>query len=406
MAGAGAWSVALLAGCVATRENAASTPEQQGALPTRALAPGTASDGPLPTLPPLPTATALPGPTLAEMVGGILLLGFRGTTLTSGNPIVADIRDRHLGGIILFSFDVAANSPVRNIQSPAQVAQLTADLQLAAGGRKLLIATDQEGGLVARLGPDHGFPATPSHAALGAIGDANRTRTVAAGMGATLAAAGINWDLAPVFDVNVNLDNPVIGGIDRSFSADPGMVSAQALAFIDGLHSAGILTSAKHFPGHGSSLDDSHAGFADVTNTWSASELRPYQDLIPTGKVDSVLVAHVFNANLDTDYPASLSAKVIEGMLRGDLGYEGVVVSDDMQMGAITQEYGFRDALRLALLAGNDVLTLGNNLIEFQPDLGALAHSTVMDLVRAGDVPESRIREAYLRVEALRARAG
>lgn len=338
------------------------------------------------------------------MVGGILMLGFRGTVLDASNPIVADIRDRHIGSVILFSYDVPDDNPIRNIESPAQVAALTADLQAAAGGRGLLIATDQEGGLVSRLGPAHGFPPTPSHAELGSAGDLDHTRSIATSMGQTLAAAGINWNLAPVVDVNMNPDNPVIGGIDRSFSADPAVVVAQAEAYLDGIHAAGIPGCLKHFPGHGSSLDDSHEGFVDVTATWSDSELDPYRALIPTGKVDGVLVAHVFNANWDPDYPASLSSNVIQGILRGELGYDGVVVSDDMEMGAITQQYGFKDAMRLALLAGNDLLVLGNNIGAFNPDLGMLAHGTVMNLVQAGDVPETRIREAYTRVSVLRAR--
>ena len=339
------------------------------------------------------------------MVGGILMIGFRGTTLSASDPIVADIRDRHLGSVILFSYDTATSNPVRNIESPAQVAELTASLQATAGGRKLLIATDQEGGLVARLGPGHGFPATPSHAAIGAAGDLAYTRSVAKGMGETLAAAGINWNLAPVVDVNVNPSNPVIGGLDRSFSADAATVAAQAAAYIDGMHDAGILCSLKHFPGHGSSVDDSHAGFVDVTDTWSDGELTPYRSLVPRARPIAYWSRMCLTPTLDPDYPASLSEKVIQGMLRGDLGYDGAVVSDDLQMGAITQEYGFEDALRLALLAGNDLLVMGNNIGAFNPDLGALAHGTIMDLVQGGDVPESRIRNAFARVEALRARA-
>lgn len=409
LASASSLAALAAAGCAASpARDGAETPLAQAAEPTGTIdlhAPGVASDGPLPTNTPAPTATQLPSPTVEEMAGAILLLGFRGTTLAASNPIVADIRDRHLGGVLLFSYDVPSARPLRNIQSPQQLTALTAALQSQAGSRKLLIATDQEGGQVARLTPAFGFPATQSHAALGATGSAATVRSAAASMGETLATAGINWDLAPVADVNVNPSNPIIGALDRSFSADPATVATMAAAFVDGLHNRRILASLKHFPGHGSSLSDSHAGFVDISDTWSDAELVPFRSLIDAGKADSVLAAHVFNRHLDPDLPASLSHSVIQGLLRDTLGYDGVVITDDMQMGAITQEYGFEDALRLTLLAGADVVTLGNNLEAFDPELGTRAHSTIVGLVNSGAVPRARLEQAYHRVEALRARA-
>lgn len=375
---------------------------------------GTAGGGTTPATPspapgePSPTATpgapTPAGPTIEEMAGGILVLGFRGPKLDTANPIVADIRDRHVGGVVLFSYDVPSDSPVRNVASPAQLAALCADLRAVAPGQPLLIAIDEEGGVVDRLGTAHGFPATQSAEALGR-GPVEGTRTASQAIAATLRDAGINLNFAPVVDVNTNPENPIIGALGRSFSSDPDLVAAHARAFIDGQQERGIITALKHFPGHGSSTGDSHAGLVDVTGTWANLELDPYRTLFAQGYQDLVMVAHVFNAQIDDTYPASLSAATIGGLLRGQLGFEGVVVSDDMGMGAITQEYGQEEAIRLALLAGNDLLVFGNNLEVFEPELGARVTESIASLVRRGDVPEARLREAYGRVQARRAGA-
>ncbi|MFD1505877.1 glycoside hydrolase family 3 protein [Georgenia yuyongxinii] len=334
----------------------------------------------------------------------MLLLGFRGTTLEPTNPVVADL-ERHLGGVVLFSRDVPSGSATRNITSPAQVAALTATLQ-AQADPPLLVTTDQEGGQVARLGPEHGFPATRSAAQLGAMGDPAATRAAAAEMARTLRVAGVNLNLAPVVDVNVNPTNPIIGALGRSFSAHPDVVAEEAAAFVRGHHDEGVLTTLKHFPGHGSSRADTHAGFVDVTDTWSEAELVPYRSLIGQGLADAVMVAHVFNATLDADHPASLSAATITGLLREDLGFDGVVMSDDLQMGAITQQWSFDEAIHLAVQAGTDLLTFSNNLEAFEPDLGARAHATLLDLVRRGEIDEARIAASYERIQLLKARLG
>ncbi|WP_223173595.1 glycoside hydrolase family 3 protein [Georgenia yuyongxinii] len=341
---------------------------------------------------------------LEVMVGQMLLLGFRGTTLEPTNPVVADL-ERHLGGVVLFSRDVPSGSATRNITSPAQVAALTATLQ-AQADPPLLVTTDQEGGQVARLGPEHGFPATRSAAQLGAMGDPAATRAAAAEMARTLRVAGVNLNLAPVVDVNVNPTNPIIGALGRSFSAHPDVVAEEAAAFVRGHHDEGVLTTLKHFPGHGSSRADTHAGFVDVTDTWSEAELVPYRSLIGQGLADAVMVAHVFNATLDADHPASLSAATITGLLREDLGFDGVVMSDDLQMGAITQQWSFDEAIHLAVQAGTDLLTFSNNLEAFEPDLGARAHATLLDLVRRGEIDEARIAASYERIQLLKARLG
>jgi beta-N-acetylhexosaminidase len=337
----------------------------------------------------------------------MLLVGFRGTDAASAASTLDDIRQRSLGGVVLFSSDQPTGSPVRNIVSPGQLAELTAALQEAAAGSEarqpLLVSVDEEGGLVARLNPAHGFPATESAAALGARDDTGYTREAGRRIAGTLRAAGINLNLAPVVDVDVNPDNPIIGALDRSFGADPALVTAQARAFIRGHHDRGVLTTLKHFPGHGSSTADSHLGVVDVSQTWTPVELDPYRALIPTGIVDAILTAHVFNAQLDARHPATLSAATIDGLLRGQLGYDGLVISDDMQMGAIRQAYGYADAVRLAITAGVDMLTIANQQV-FEAGIVQRTVDLVIGMVDDGKISEERIDASWRRITALKER--
>jgi beta-N-acetylhexosaminidase len=355
---------------------------------------------------PLPSPSATPAD-LRTMIGQMLLIGFRGTTAASAASVMEDIRQRALGGVVLFSTDQPTGSSTRNIESPSQLATLTAALQDAAldaePGLPLLISDDAEGGRVSRLDPAHGFPATESAAALGARNDPAYTQDAAARIAATLAAAGINLNLAPVVDLNVNPDNPIIGALDRSFSADPDIVTSQAAAFVRGHHELRILTTLKHFPGHGSSTGDTHLGVVDVTDTWSEVELAPFGNLVEDGLADAVLTAHVFNASLDPEHPATLSRPTITGILRERLGFDGVVLSDDMQMGAIRDAYGYEDAVRLAINAGVDILTIANQQV-FEEGIVASTIDLVAGMVDAGDITEARIGESWRRIQAFKAR--
>ncbi|GBD13305.1 Beta-hexosaminidase [bacterium HR24] len=204
-------------------------------------------------------------------------------------------------------------------------------------------------------------------------------------------------------DVNLNPQNPIIGRLGRSFSADPRAVTDHALEFIRAHHQRGVLCTLKHFPGHGSSRADTHLGFVDVTDTWSPVELEPYRHIIAAGEADVVMTAHVFNARLDPDYPATLSRKTIGGLLRGELGFQGVVMSDDLQMGAIRERYSYERAVELCILAGVDLLAIANNSI-YEPDIVPRTVDLVERLVRQGRVPEERIRESYARIQRLKSR--
>lgn len=338
---------------------------------------------------------------LAAMTGQMIMVGFRGLALEPDSPIVEDVRNGRVGGVILFDYDVLLKNPVRNVRSKEQVARLTSSLQHLAP-TPLLVVVDQEGGKVARLKERHGFMPMPSAAELGR-GSPETTERVALAMGREMAACGINMDFAPTADVNVNPDNPVIGRIGRSFSSDPRAVADHAAAFARGLRAAGVIPVLKHFPGHGSSTADSHLGLADVSATWSERELTPYRRMIEDGGLDAVMTGHLFNARLDPNHPATLSRATVRELLRGRLGHSGLVISDDLQMRAITDHYGLREAIRLALDAGVDVLLFGNNL-EHDPLIARKAQAIIMELVDSGQVSCPRIRESHERIMALKAR--
>jgi len=336
---------------------------------------------------------------LLPRLGELLLVGFHGTTLDDNPDVERLLCQVRVGGVLLFA---------RNIVDAGQVARLTRALgerARACTGRPLLIAVDAEGGRVMRLGPGAGYTETLSHQDLGADNDLAQTELEARRIGAMLREAGINWNLAPVVDVGYNPANPVIVGVGRSFGASPARVAAQARAYIDGMHAAGMLTALKHFPGHGSSVTDSHLGFVDVTATANPDlELAPYRLLLGEGVVDSVMTAHVFNQRLDWRHPATLSRRTITGLLRGTLGWRGVVVSDDLRMGAIEQHYGLDDAAVQAVRAGVDVVLIADDRL---PD-GRAASEVALDAlhaaVRCGRIRPERVDEALARIAHLRSR--
>ncbi|WP_027389719.1 glycoside hydrolase family 3 protein [Chrysiogenes arsenatis] len=341
--------------------------------------------------------------TLREMAGQMMLVGFRGLTIPATSPLVQDIAAGYVGGVILFDRDVLTGSRQRNIESVPQVRDLIASLQYRAP-LPLFIAVDQEGGRVSRLKSEHGFRALASHAQLGA-GDVARTFREVRDTARELAAVGINLNFAPVLDLNTNPENPVIGKLGRSFSADPEQVARHGAQYAAALRSEKIIPVLKHFPGHGSSQHDSHLGFTDITHTWTPQELEPYRMLIADGFHGMVMTGHIFNQNIDRHFPATLSAPVLQGMLRRELGFQGVIVSDDMQMKAITEHYGFEEAIRQAILAGVDILLFGNNL-EYDPHIARKGVEIIVQLVEQGVLSQERIWESYQRICELKQQVG
>jgi beta-N-acetylhexosaminidase len=337
---------------------------------------------------------------LDAKIGQMLMVGFRGMEVGDDHFVAADIQERNLGGVVLLDYDVPSKSPERNIKSPAQVKALVASLQ-ARADTPLLVAIDHEGGIVTRLKEVHGFPSTKSHQALGELDDLHVTREQATAMAQTLADLGINLNLAPVVDLNTNPDNPIIAKYERSYSADPDTVTRHAATFIEAHHAQGVSCTLKHFPGHGSSTGDTHEGWVDVTETWSRAELEPYAAIIEAGLADAVMTAQVFNAHLDAEHPATLSHSTIAGILREELDYDGVVISDDMQMRAIANHYGFETAVQKAIEAGVDILAFANNSV-YEEDVATRAITHIKHLVEEGILSEERIDASYRRIRRLK----
>jgi len=363
-----------------------------------ATPPGIASPTPSRT----PTPTPEPLPPLEMQIGQMLMVGFRGLRVRADDPLAQALQAGQVGMVVLFDLDGPSQGRLpRNIASPEQVQALVADVQRWAA-LPVLVTLDYEGGYVARLRPQYGFPETASAMMLGTQG-VEATRTQAQAMAQLLRDLGIRLNLAPVVDLCLNPANPIIAGKERCFSADAEEVSEHARAFIEAHHAAGVACTLKHFPGHGSAQGDTHRGWVDVTSCWQPEELRPYQALIAAGLADAVMVAHVFHAGLDAQDPASLSAPIIQGLLRQELGFRGLVMSDDLQMLAIAQNYTLEEAVRKALLAGVDVLVFANNSADsFDEQLAPRVVALIRRLVETGQVPETCIAEAYRRVLAFK----
>ena len=344
--------------------------------------------------------------TLEQAVGQMLLVGFRGETVEE--PAAALLRDIQPGGVILFDRDGPSGGElVRNITSREQLQALTAQLQEQAN-LPYFIAIDAEGGYVNRLKEKYGFTLkVPTAQKLGAR-PAAETAALAGQLAEEMRAVGLNWNLAPVVDVNVNPESPAIGAIERSFSPDPAIVAVHAQAFSDAMRQRQVIPTLKHFPGHGSAAGDTHLGVADVTATYDRErELAPYRELIDGGYADAIMTAHIVNRNLDAAArPATLSPAIISGLLRQELGFAGIVVSDDMQMAAIVAEYGPEEAAINAVQAGVDVILLANQQGDYDRQRVYRVRDALLQAVADGILTEERIYQSAARILALKERYG
>lgn len=332
--------------------------------------------------------------TLEEQIGQLLMVGFPGTTPTP--QLIKLIQHYHVGNIILFS---------RNVQSARQLHELAASLQELArqGGQRqpLLIALDQENGMVQRLGEDATI--FPGNMALGAVDSEQSAYEVALAAGQELCALGVNLNLAPVVDVNNNPANPVIGV--RSFGEDPRQVARLACAQIRGYQDAGVATCIKHFPGHGDTATDSHLAMPTVPYEMERLEdieLVPFRSGIAAG-TDCVMTAHIYFPALmgTTNLPATLSPAVIRRLLREQLGFQGVILTDCLEMNAVSETVGVGRGAVLAKQAGNDLI-----LISHRYDRQLAGIEALKAAVQAGEIAPEAIREAAGRVLALKQRLG
>lgn len=340
--------------------------------------------------------------TIDQKIAQMMLVGFRGTRLDEDNPVVSDIKRYQVGGIILFDYDVVKKSYGRNITSPDQLRSLMHQFYQILE-MPTFLSIDQEGGTVNRLKPEYGFPQTRSHKELGEINHLDTTYQEGRHIAGLLKDYGLNLNFAPCIDLGINKENKAIYGRDRTFSDQAETVTDHAREYIKAHRDVGVMTALKHFPGHGSSLADTHLGMADVTETWSPEEVVPYEKLIAEGLCDMVMTTHIFNGQLDTNVPATLSPKIMQGMLRDTMKYDGVIISDDLQMQAITDYFGLEKVVELALLAGVDVLAFGNNLA-YEPDVVPRTIRVVNDLLDRDVIQEDRLNTSVNRILSLKKR--
>ncbi|MFG6118602.1 glycoside hydrolase family 3 protein [Thalassobacillus sp. B23F22_16] len=347
-------------------------------------------------------AQAIEQMSLEEKVGQMLMPDFRnwnGENVTEMLPEIEQlVKDYHLGGVILFR---------ENVVTTEQTAELVSAYQEAAEKYGLLLTIDQEGGIVTRLqsGTD-----MPGNMALGAAGSSEISRNVGQAIGEELASLGINMNLAPVLDVNNNPDNPVIGV--RSFGEDPELVAEMGLAYTEGLQSTGVAATAKHFPGHGDTAVDSHLGLPEVPHDkerLKEVELYPFQQAMEAG-IDAIMTAHVTFPKIDDTkvisqktgeeiaLPATLSPKVLTGLMREEMGYEGVIITDALNMKAIADHFGPVDAVIRAVKAGTDIVLMPVGLEEVA--------SGLLEAVETGEIDESHIEKSVERILTLKINRG
>ena len=388
----------VLAGCIEEM------PQSTGVADTSSLASSPSREEPEPQADPVDELLA--GMTLEEKVGQLFLIrpeslcvelnpqqvhdasDFGVTTWTE--EMTERLAEYPAGGIVLFG---------KNLSNPDQLSAMMAQIE-KAGEIPLMVGVDEEGGSVARLANSAGFdlPQFEQMAEIGARGDVEEARQLGGTIGAYLHQYGFALDFAPVADLWTNPQNSVIGS--RSFGSDPALVSEMVLAVIDGLHEEGVLSCIKHFPGHGDTRGDSHDGYVLLERSWEElleRELIPFVDNLDS--TDLVMVAHILLPQITGDgLPASLSAELITGRLRGELGYDGLVVTDSLAMRAITDQYTSAQAAVLAFEAGADLLLM--------PQDYTAAFDGVLDAVRWGEVDESRLDESVLRILRAKPKCG
>ena len=336
---------------------------------------------------------------LDDLVGPLLMLGFAGASTAAPDApfITRALASGSIGGVCFLG---------HNTKSRAGIEGLTALFRSAPRRRAALIAVDQEGGAVQRLSPKSGYQDTPAAAQVADKGDPAEAVRTYEGMARMMRRAGFNLNLAPVVDLGFEKRNPIIAKYGRAYGNDGTTVATYAGAFCEGHRRAGMLTELKHFPGHGSTVVDSHKAPVDLTSTWRDDELEPYRKLVARGLVDIVMSGHLAHARMGgAGTPATLSRVAIEEVLRGQCGWQGVVMTDDVDMAAIRSRLAPPEAAVAALAAGNDMILMSNTAA---PDnrLPERVVEAVRAALSSGRLTLGRIEQAAARLDQLAARAG
>lgn len=344
-------------------------------------------------------AQTAPRDILDVKIGQMILIGFPKSEVDP--QVIDEIKSGKVGAIILFEKNIPKSTAAFNaLKKMLWTYQKAAPIPL-------FICIDQEGGKVNRLKDKYGFPRSITAQEMGRAKTLDSVKFYAESIASNLAGLGFNVNFAPDVDLGVNKENTVVYKNGRTFSADPDSVVMLATEYIKPHRKFGVITALKHFPGHGSSMADTHFGVADVTNTWTEKELIPFQKLIMAGDADAVMSAHVVNMKLDPKgYPGTLSSRMIDSLLRKQLRFNGVVFSDDMQMQAISKQYGLEETIKLAINAGVDVMCFSNNIQGTEDRTVDKVHAIVRSLVEKGEIKRERIDESFDRIMKLKSKLG
>ena len=343
-------------------------------------------------MPAVLSASRVDAASVKKMAGQLLVVGFPGSTpgSKSANALAAHIAKGNAGGALFLRHNVKSGKNTRALAA-----------KFINASRQGLMAIDQEGGKVQRLGKKHGLTPMPTAQWVAGNKSVDEARALYAKAGRELRAAGFNLNMAPSVDIH-DPKNPVIGKYGRGFSTDVERISAYAGAFVDGFAAASVACSLKHFPGHGSSRGDSHDGFVDISKTWSEDEMVPFQRL--ANKAPLIMGGHLFHPQFSNGKaPVTFSQKALIKRLRKGLDYNGVILTDDLDMGAIRKSFQLKEAIILALAAGNDLLLLSNSL-NYDEDLPADAVNWVAEAVKNGRISQAGLKASYSRVMHLKKR--
>jgi beta-N-acetylhexosaminidase len=335
-------------------------------------------------------------PSLQQMAGQMIFVGFQGDSASSTKKLAAMIGEGRVGGVMYLR---------TNIKSLDAVKEMNAQFERANRLLPPFIALDQEGGKIERLTKAVGFKEIPSAADIAKNGDIKGAEAIYAKMARSVSDLGFNVNFGPVADLNINKSNPIIARYGRSYGADVEDVVGYSTAFVHAHRKAKVLTALKHFPGHGSSTADSHEGFVDISQTWRQKELEPYRQMVSAESVDMVMVGHLYHSGYAKGesgrIPSSLSANWITKVLRQDLGYLGVVITDDLEMGAIRAHFSLKETVVAAVRAGVDIL-LFSNTADYRFGLPDEISAILLAEAQKDPQFEKRIRESYGRIVALK----
>ena len=333
-------------------------------------------------------------PSLNEKIGQMILIGFPKPEVDS--ITLAEVKAGKAGSIIYFEKNLPSQNTIEGVRRMNKTYQDASKIPL-------LICIDQEGGRVNRMKTKYGFPRSVTATYLGKTKSLDSVRFYAELTAQAMKNVGFNVNFAPCVDLAINPQNMVIVKVERSFSRDADTVVAFATEVVKQHRDQGVFTSLKHFPGHGSSLADTHYGVADVTNTWNDEEIKPYEVMLKRGYVDAIMTSHIVNKKLDpSGLPGTLSKRIIDSLLRKKLGYNGVVFSDDMQMKAIADNFSLEETIKLAINAGVDIMCFSNNIPGSEERTVDRVHRIIKQMVETREIPEARIDESYNRVMAMK----